>query len=175
MPGSAHVWLTDARHANVIAVDRVEGRVYDIGLLKTVAECRTVMERAKRSENDAVYQEVFRRMCAISGHENDDPDDPLVRDFHATLAAYEQLLTEKNGRNQPAGRTRQKIKNKGIVQSLIDWASSSAETPGFRLLVEAGLPEFTGEYVVVRHANRFPPEVVTKARIRLDAYGIAAR
>jgi hypothetical protein len=35
-------------------------------------------------------------MCAISGHENDYADDPLVRDFHAILAAYEQLLTEKN-------------------------------------------------------------------------------
>ncbi|MHB2210618.1 hypothetical protein [Methylobacterium sp. CM6257] len=147
--------------------------MYDVRSLKTVAECRTVMERAKMQGKDAVYQDVFRRMCAISGHENDDPDDPLVRDFHATLAAYEQLLTEKNRRNQPAGRTRQKIKNKGIVQSLIDWASSSAETPGFTLLVEAGLPEFTGEYVVVRHPHRFPPEVVFKARARLDAHGIA--
>lgn len=148
--------------------------MYDLRSLKTVAECRTVMERAKRTGNDSVYQEVFRRMCAISGHENDDPNDPLVRDFHATLAAYEQLLTEKNGRNQPAGRTRQKIKNKGIVQSLSDWATSTAETPGFRLLVEAGLPDFTGEYVVIRHAGRFPAEVVAKARTRLDAHGIQA-
>ena len=148
--------------------------MYDVRSLKTIAECRTVMERAKRAANDSVYQDVFRRMCAISGHENDDPDDPLVRDFHATLAAYEQLLTEKNGRNQPAGRTRQKIKNKGIVQSLSDWATSKAETPGFKLLVDAGLYEFTGECVVVRHAERFPPEVVAKARARLDAHGIQA-
>ena len=136
--------------------------MYDLRSLKTLAECRTVMERAKRDGNDAVYQDMFRRLCAISGHENDDHDDPLVRDFHATLAAYEQLLTEKNGRNQPAGRTRQKVKNKGIVQSLSDWAVSKAETPGFKLLIEAGLSEFTGEYVVVRHADRFSPEVVAR-------------
>src|SRR3954465_12225712 len=68
------------------------------------------------------------------------PDDPLVRDFHATLAAYEQLLTEKNGRNQTAGRTRQKIKNKGIVQSLSDWASSSAETPASSFSLKLGCP-----------------------------------
>lgn len=148
--------------------------MYDLTLLKTVTECRTVMERAKRAGKDSVYQDVFRRMCAISGHQNDDPNDPLVRDFHVTLAAYEQLLTEKNGRNQQAGRTRQKIKNKGIVQSLSDWATSSAETPGFRLLVEAGLPEFTGEYVVLRHPERFSPDVVAKARARLDAHGIEA-
>lgn len=147
--------------------------MYDLRLLKTVAECRTVMERAKRQGNDAVYQDVFRRMCAISGHENDSPDDPLVRDFHSTLAAYEQILTEKNGRNQLAGRTRQKIKNKGIVQSLVDWASSSAETPGFKLLIDAGMPEFTGEYVVVLHRDRFSPEVVAKAQARLDAHGVA--
>lgn len=146
--------------------------MYDLKMLKTVADCRMVMDRAKKKGDDTVYQDVFRRMCAIAGHENDDPDDPLVRDFYATLAAYEQLLTEKNGRNQPAGRTRQKIKNKGIVQSLSDWATSKEETLGFKLLVEAGLPEFTGEHVVVRHAERFSHEVVKKARVRLDAHGI---
>lgn len=146
--------------------------MYDVRTLKSVAECRTVMDRAKKGGNDAVYQNVFRRMCELSGHQNDDPDDTLVRDFHATLAAYEQLLTEKNGRNQPAGRTRQKVKNKGVVQSLIDWATSKAETPGFNLLVDAGLYEFTGEYVVVRHSDRFPSEVVAKARARLEAHGV---
>jgi hypothetical protein len=103
----------------------------------------------------------------LVGSENDDPADPLVRDFYETLAAYEQLLTEKNGRNTAASRTRQKITNKGVHQSLIEWTRGKAETNGFILLVEAGLPEFTGEYLVTKYENRFPHDVVTLARERL--------
>ncbi len=146
---------------------------YDVSVLKTVAECRTVMKRAKEQGKDDVYAAVFRRQCALVGHENDDPTDPLIRDFHETLAAYEQLLSEKNGRNQPAGRTRQKIANKGVHQSLIEWTRGKIETNGFKLLVEAGLPEFTGEYLVVRYANRFPEDVVALARERLQRHDIA--
>src|SRR6185295_9788839 len=119
-----------------------------------------------------VYSAVFRRMCQLVGSENDDPNDPLVRDFFETLAAYEQLLTEKNGKTQPAHRTRQKISNKGVYQSLIEWTRSKAETNGFKLLVQAGLPEFTGEYLVARYAERFPKDVVTLAHERLVANDI---
>jgi hypothetical protein len=72
------------------------------------------------------------------------PTIRLVRDFYETLAAYEQLLTEKNGRNTPATRTQQKLANKGVYLSLIEWTRGKIETNGFTLLVEAGLPEYTG-------------------------------
>lgn len=146
--------------------------MYDLNLLKTVADCRTVMERARKQGHEDVYAAVFRRMCELSGPTDDVEDDALVRDFHATLAAYEQLLTEKNGRNTLAGRTRQKIQNKGVLQSLIEWTMARHETDGFRLLVKAGLYELTGEFIVLRHANRFPLEVVDRARGRLQEHGI---
>jgi hypothetical protein len=112
-------------------------------------------------------------MCQLVGSENDDPADPLVKDFFETLAAYEQLLTEKNGKTQRAHRTRQKVSNKGVFQSLVEWTRAKSETKGFRLLVEAGLPEFTGEYLVARHAKRFPEDVVRAARERLTQHGIS--
>ena len=90
-----------------------------------------------------------------------------MRDFYETLAAYEQLLTEKNERNTAASRTRQKIANKGVHQSLIEWTRGKVETNGFLLLVEANLPEFTGEYLVTKYADRFPDDVVRLARERL--------
>jgi hypothetical protein len=146
---------------------------YDVTKLKSVSDCRTVMERARARDLSDVYNAVFRRMCQLVGSENDDPADPLVRDFFETLAAYEQLLTEKNGRSQPAHRTRQKISNKGVHQSLIEWTRGKTETEGFKLLVEAGLPEFTGEYLVVRYAERFPEDVVNAARERLKLHNIS--
>ncbi|MGN6114342.1 MAG: hypothetical protein ACTHN2_02390 [Nitrobacter sp.] len=145
---------------------------YDVAKLRSVSECRTVMERARARNLPEVYNAVFRRMCELVGSENDDPDDPLVRDFFQTLAAYEQLLTEKNGRTQAANRTRQKVANKGVFQSLVEWTRGKTETEGFKLLVEAGLSEFTGEYLVLKYAQRFPNDVVNLARQRLESHNI---
>jgi hypothetical protein len=95
--------------------------MYDAIKLKTVPDCGIVLDRARAQKRDNVYAAVFRRMCQLAGDENEDPDDPLVRDFHETLAAYEQLLTEKNGRNTVATTTRQKLANKGVHLSLVEW------------------------------------------------------
>ena len=80
--------------------------MYDVTKLKSLAECRTVMQRARQRNAHDVYDAVFRRMCQLIGSENDDPNDPLVKDFYETLAAYEQILTEKNGRLRQAAPAR---------------------------------------------------------------------
>jgi hypothetical protein len=146
--------------------------MYDLEKLKTVKDCRCVMERAKRQGRLEIYSAVFKRQCELVGHQNDDPNDPLKRRFNETLAAYEQLLFEKNNRSTPASRTRQKIANKGILQSLIEWVRGKVETNGFNLLLEKGIPEHTAEYVVVQFEPRFPPDVVELARSRLLSHGI---
>jgi hypothetical protein len=46
------------------------------------------------------------------------------------------------------------------------------ETEGFMMLVEAGLGDQTGEYVVVQNADRFPPEAVSAAKKRLIEHGV---
>lgn len=147
--------------------------MYDVSKLKTPEECRIVMERAREKGLDDFYEKVFHRYCDLVGRRHDDPSDPLIGDFYETLAAYEQLLTEKNGFTTIASRTRQKIANKGVYQSLVEWTRGKVETTGFKLLVEKGLPEYTGEYLVVRYADRFPADVVELARDRLDKHGIA--
>lgn len=151
----------------------VRGTMYDLQKLKTIADCRLVMARAKQQGREDIYLQVFKRECQLVGHENDDPNDPLIRRFHETLAAYEQLLSEKNRSNTPATRTRQKIANKGVHQSLMEWTRGKVETNGFKLLVEAGLSEFTAEYLVAEYADRFPPDVVELARDRLRRHEIA--
>ncbi|APO69759.1 hypothetical protein IE4872_PA00008 (plasmid) [Rhizobium gallicum] len=45
-------------------------------------------------------------------------------------------------------------------------------TPGFIALVEGGMAEFTGEYVVAEFPNRFQPDVVAAARKRLEQHGV---
>jgi hypothetical protein len=116
-------------------------------------DLRNLMANAKRLNRNDIWQEAFRRLCALDGV---DQTDPLHRDFYETLAAYEVLLTEKNGRKTRASRTRQKLKNKGVVQCLEDWAVGSAPTEGFELLVENGMVELTGESSNILIS--FPPE-----------------
>ena len=145
---------------------------YDVAVLSTPAACRTVMARAKAQGLDDVYRAVFQRYCELVGHAAEDPADPLVRGFFETLAAYEQLLTERNGKTTIASRTRQKIANKGVHQSLIEWTKAAAETEGFDLLVKKGLPQYTGEYLVAQYAGRFPADIVALAHDRLRKHGI---
>ncbi|MBY0370534.1 hypothetical protein K2X33_07605 [bacterium] len=141
--------------------------------LKTSDQCRVVMDRARSKGEHEIYRNVFRRYCEIAGKDADDPADPIIRDFHETLAAYEQLLTERNGRTTSASRTRQKINNKGVIQSLVEWTAAKKETEGFGLLLKAGLAQYTGEYLVVRYADRFPPHIVELAKARLSQHKIA--
>lgn len=147
-------------------------KTYDPSALKTAEDCRTVMRRARERKLDDFYNSVFRRLCELSGDFHEDPDDPLTRHFYETLAAYEQLLTEKNGSNTRASRTRQKLARKGVHQSLIEWTRGKVETNGFLLLLEKGFPEYTGEFLVMRYRARFPDDVVHLAQERLEKHGI---
>jgi hypothetical protein len=127
-------------------------------------ELRNLMANAKRLKRDDVWREAFLRLCSLEGG---DQADPLHHDFYATLAAYEELLTEKNGRTTRASRTRQKLKNKGVVECLEDWATASVGTDGFNLLVSLGMVELTGEYLVMKYPHRFSQQAVDAASARM--------
>jgi hypothetical protein len=127
-------------------------------------ELRGLMFNAKRLKRDDVWKEAFRRLCALEGL---DQTNPLHCDFYQMLAAYEELLTEKNGRTTRATRTRQKLKNKGVTQCLEDWAISSVSTQGFDLLVKNNMSELTCEYLVLKYSDQFSIEAVAAAKARL--------
>ena len=146
--------------------------MYDVQRLKTIDECQIVLARAKAAGKRDVYNVVFRRLCEIGGTEQDDPDDPLVRDFYEALAAYEQLLTEKHGKRTLASYTRRSVNNKGVYQSVLEWAGEKQEKEGFVLLTDMGMPEYTAEYLVSPYAKRFPDDVVRRANGRLTSHGV---
>jgi hypothetical protein len=147
--------------------------MYDIEkALKTPEQCRTVMERALAQGKHDLYSAAFRQFCKLSGVIHDDPTDPLIRAAFEAVAAYEQTLKEKHGKKVTASRTRQKIAKKGVYQSLIEWSKLRGNRQGFHSLVEAGLPEFTFEAVVVRYSDRFAPEVVASCRETLKEAGV---
>jgi hypothetical protein len=145
---------------------------YDVEkVLQTAEDCRRVMARALAKGDVELYQAAFRRLCALTGAAHDNSTDPLVRAAWEAVAAYEQTLYQKHGRNQSAARTRQKIKAKGVYQALLEWGKLRGNRPGFKSLIDAGLPEFTFEAVILKFAQRFPPDVVEACRLTLAEAG----
>ena len=136
----------------------------DVSRISDPGKLRNLMDNARRLGREDVYWKAFGRLCELQGIGE---ADRLHRDFARTLAAYEELLSQKNGRRTSASRTRQKIKNKGVEQSLEDWALAPQATEGFRLLMENGLEELTGEYLVVKYEERFSAKAVEAAKARL--------
>jgi hypothetical protein len=66
------------------------------------------------------------------------------------LAALEEILAKKHGWRQAAGYTRRKLKNRGVVGCLEDWAVTKEPTEGFKSLVVNGFYKLTGEYLVLK-------------------------
>jgi len=130
-------------------------------------ELTKLMANARRLGNEQIYNEAFRRRSELEGA---DIIDPLHSRFMEVLGAYEGLLREKHGRNQPAGRTRQKMARAGIEQCLIDWSLDPKESDAFHLLSERGMLELTGEAVVVQFPERFEGRVVAAAKARLARF-----
>lgn len=133
------------------------------------SELKNVMANAKEKGRMDVYWAAFERLCIVQGknHEN-----PMLKDFYAMLSAYESLLSERNGKNTSASRTRQKINRLEEKKCLEDWALSKKATPGFLLLVENNLPQYTAEAVVLKYANEFSNDVVSSAKKRLEDHGV---
>ena len=144
---------------------------YDITLLKTPAECKTIMERTRGKDN-AVYQAVFTRYCELSGQPHEDLTDPVIREFHEMLAAFEQIKSEINNRNTKATYTRRGLANKGVYKTLIDWALKPTETDGFKILVEQGLEKFTGEYIILKNSDKFSEDVINCSKDRFIKFGL---
>jgi hypothetical protein len=126
-------------------------------------QIRVLMGNAKRQGADDIYWMAFKRLCVVSATGN----DPLTRDFNRIITAYEQLLTERNGKRTRASRTHQKVKKHGIVKVLQDWADSKTPATGFTVLADRGLLELTGEYLVVQYESLFPAKTVVNAKRRL--------
>ena len=141
----------------------------DVTKLKTATEALNLMENAKKHERLDLYRQAFRRLGEIEGK---DHEDPVVVLFWRAVAAVEELLRHKHGRAVRAAYTRRKAAKVGEIACLTDWAVNPHETEGFRMLVEGGLADLTGEYIVAHYPHRFPPEAVAAATARLAHHGV---
>jgi hypothetical protein len=146
---------------------------YDIKALKTVADCRLVIERANRAGDADLERRAFGRLVELGGERH---LDPLIAAFYSSLAIYECTLPK--GR---ANYVRRKLSKLGggveaVKHILIDWCTDKRMSTGFHHLVGKGLKAHVGEYMVgITFPERFPADVVEAARDKLVAQGIIRR
>lgn len=127
------------------------------------------MSNARRLNNDRVYTAAFQKLISIVPGER---PGTLEHAFWRTMQAFEQILTEERGKTTRLARTRQKVQRVGVKETLIGFAMHPTSTQGFDMLIERGLPELTGEAIVLRHRNEFSDEVVEAAANRLKRVGV---
>jgi hypothetical protein len=142
----------------------------DLSKLTTVQQCRNLMTNAARLGRDDVRRAALRRCVELQAPAH---ADPVVGGFGAMLAALEEVFFLRYGRALKANRTRAKVKSHGVMTVLTDWARGRGQGSGFEMLIDEGLGDYTGEYVVAVNATRFAADAVLATRCKLAARSIA--
>jgi hypothetical protein len=132
-------------------------------------QLKRLMERAREMGVIEVYNAAFaKRLSLLPG----EAPGSVAHDCWKSIHALEQIRSEEEGRTVRLSRTRQKIQRVGIMQVLEDFAKHPSSTTGFDMLIERGLPELTGEAIVLRHRQHFSEDTVRAAKARLERFGV---
>jgi hypothetical protein len=144
-------------------------------MLAFIAQCedadklRSIIRNARDRGESALADAAFRKLISLVPSER---PGTVEHDFWQTVHAFEYVLTEERGKTTRLSRTRQKVARVGVVQTLKDWALSDKETDGFKMLLDRGMPELTGEAIVLRHPGSFESQVIGAASHRLAEAGV---
>jgi hypothetical protein len=133
-------------------------------------QLRNFQTNAQAKGVTVIAEAAFNRLLVIL---SDQPPGTVEADFWTMIHAFEEVLRNERGRTVRMTRTRQKVARVGVVQTLIDFATSKTPTDGFDALIARGLYGLTGEALVLKHAALFEPDVLAAARARLEAAGVA--
>lgn len=125
-----------------------------------IDEIRKIKSNAIEKNNLHLVNMCNLRIYKLSGF---DYQDPFTKRFYECLGAYEEFLSEKNGRKTRANRTRNKLgvnpNNEKIKNTIIDIVTKKTTQQGFNLLIQEGAKEFTFEALVMEYREEFPSEI----------------
>ena len=133
--------------------------------LKTPEDCEQfAINVAKRRPDDARKAKIKAiQLRALAYGAGTDAEREAIE----AILAYEQVLTQKNGRKTRATRTWQAIKKHGIVGAIELLVTKDQEQHGYTTLVEMGMGELAFEEVVKRHPGAFSEAAVKSSQQRL--------
>lgn len=131
---------------------------------------RVLMQNALDRNEEGLARLCLRRIFELGGEGH---PDPLVQRLWQVVTAYEETMKAKHGRAKRETKLRKQIETKGPLLALAALATAKDVTPGFLTVIDAGMAEFTGEYLVLEYADSFEDNVVQAARTRLEGFGVA--
>ena len=136
--------------------------------LKNVADCDSFAVNARERGAPELADQARMRGIQIRA-ETYGATSVVERECLSAVYAYEEVLSAKKGRRQPASRTWQMIKRLGIIAAVERVVTKREVSTGFTALAEMGLMEFAFEAVILRHAESFSAEATAMSRERLNA------
>lgn len=140
-----------------------------IAKLKTPEECiifeKNVTERGRPDLALAARKRAVELRALRHGATTE-----VERQCLEAIFAYEQVLSEKNGKKTRASRTWPMIERHGIIEAVERAVNRKDEAMGYTALLKMGLENYSFEAVILRHPNSFSSDVVQRSQERVNLY-----
>jgi len=137
-----------------------------VARLRTPADCEVFASNARERGAPELAEQARKRGVQIRAESHGSASD-IERECLEAIYAYEEILSEKRGKRQPASRTWQMIRRHGILPAVERIVTKRGESTGYTALAEMGLSEFAFEAVVLRHPEHFTAEAISLSKERL--------
>lgn len=137
--------------------------------IKTPDGCEKFAKNAIRLGHPELALEAQRRAIELRAEKHSAQTDAEKEALKA-IYAYEEILTEKNGRRTRATRTWQMIDRRGIIESVNRVVAREDDAMGYVLLKDKGMEDLSFEAVVLRFPQVFSEEAVVHAEERISKH-----
>lgn len=137
-----------------------------IAKLKTPRDCEVLAKNATERGRPDLAKAAKQRAVQIRA-ENYGATSDVERECIEAVFAYEEVLSAKAGRRQPASRTWPMIERYGIIEAVERVVKRKDDALGYTALMDMGLAEYAFEAVILRHPSAFSPQAVAQSKERL--------
>ncbi|MGB8414004.1 MAG: hypothetical protein WCE23_14375 [Candidatus Binatus sp.] len=142
-----------------------------VAKLKTPEECAVFATNVTERGRPDLALAARKRAVQIRA-ESFGATSEVERECIEAVFAYEEVLSAKRGRRQPASRTWPMIKEHGVIEAVERVVKRKDDALGYTALVEMGLEEHAFEAVILRHPSAFSAEAVARAKERLGKLSV---
>ena len=125
--------------------------------LDTPQKCEIFAKNATERGHPELAQQAIERAVELRAEAHNAQTEAEKEALQA-IYAYEELLTDKNGKRTRANRTWQMIDRHGIIEAIERSVNRPVEPQGYTLLKDKGLEEHAFEAVILRHPDVFSDE-----------------
>ena len=135
--------------------------------LRNVADCSSLAENVLKGGLPRLAEDCRKRTIQIRA-ELYGVDGDLERECVEAIYAYEEILSARAERRQPASRTWPMIKKWSVIEAVDRVVTNRKVSTGFAALESMGLKDYAFEAVILRHPGRFSSEAVQVSHLRMD-------